>query len=120
MKEDALKSLKTSDNIGGFSSYESNKLAINSKKPKDKDEDKNILLYLSSENTNTNTEKDKDSNLGFTYNLNSWMSSAIDNTKILTEKVINLEIGSKLMETGNVLATQGSNLVDKATVITVG
>jgi hypothetical protein len=45
------------------------------------------------------------------------MTSAISNTKLLAGKVGDggMEIGSKLMDTGNVFAESGSNLVDKAT-----
>lgn len=63
--------------------------------------------------------KDNDKDLGFTSALNSWMSTAIDNTKFLAGKVGELEIGTKLMNTGNVVAEQGSNLVDKATEVAV-
>ena len=47
------------------------------------------------------------------------MSSAISNTKFLAGKVGEFEIGTKLMNTGNVVAESGSNLVDKAAEVAV-
>ena len=46
------------------------------------------------------------------------MSSAIVNTKFFANKVGD-EIGTKLLNTGNVVAEQGSYLVDKTTEVAV-
>lgn len=102
------------DNVGGFSTYDSVKLAINNPKIK-KEEDK--FASVSSENNEIIPDGEKDS--GFTSALNSWMSTAINSTKLLAGKVGELEIGTKIINTGNVLGEQGSNLVDKATEVAV-
>jgi hypothetical protein len=47
------------------------------------------------------------------------MSKAISNTKFLAGKVGEMDIHTKLLETGNEFAKKGSNLVDKATEYTV-
>jgi len=47
------------------------------------------------------------------------MNTAISNTYVLVGKVGELEIGTKLLKTGNFAAEQGSNLVDRATEVAV-
>jgi hypothetical protein len=47
--------------------------------------------------------------------LNNWMSNAVNSTKYIANKVGEMEIGSKIINTGNVVAETGSNIVYKGT-----
>jgi hypothetical protein len=56
---------------------------------------------------------------GFLNSLNTWVGSSIDGTKYITNKFGELEIGTKLVNTGSVIAETGSNLVTKGTEVAV-
>jgi hypothetical protein len=62
---------------------------------------------------------DIETDKGFVGGLNDWMSKAVNSTKYVAEKIGDLEIGSKIYNTGNVIGETGSSFVNKGTEFSV-
>jgi hypothetical protein len=56
---------------------------------------------------------------GFMKGLNNWMGKPVNSLKYITNKMGELEIANRLLNTGNVIAETGSTIVNKGTEITV-
>jgi hypothetical protein len=56
---------------------------------------------------------------GFMKSLNNWMSKPVNSLKFFTDKFGELEIGNKLINTGNVIAETGSSWINMGTELTV-
>lgn len=110
-----MKSFKI-DNQGGFSSYDNSKLALS---PKKKFKEEEAKFSSVSSTVETLEPLDVSADKGFSSALNSWMNRAMDSTKYIAEKVGELDLGTKLISTSNVIAEKTSNLVDKAAEVAV-
>jgi hypothetical protein len=107
-KEEALKGLGV-DNYSGNVISDSNKYASVSKSGTKTKEEK--IKSVTSSDDKEHQEVDS----GFVGGLNNWMSKAINSTKFIAGKVGEMELGSKIMTTGNVVAETGSNIVTRGT-----
>ena len=107
-KEDCLKSYKI-DNQGGFNTYDPRKTPLVSKKSKDD----NKFASISSENNNNGEDG------GFSLSFNGWFSGVVNSTKFLAGKVGELDIGSTIINTGNIFIDKGSYILNKATEASV-
>jgi hypothetical protein len=110
LKDEALKSLSV-DNYNPNS--DSTKYSSISKSGVKSHGDK--LKSLKS----VSSDKEPELDVGFVGALNNWMSNAVNSTKYIANKVGELEIGSKIINTGSVVAETGSSIVNKGTEVAV-
>ena len=110
-KDEALKGLGIDTNSSSLS--DSNKYASVSKSGTKVNKDKEVDKFKSVTSSDDKEVSDVDS--GFIGGLNNWMSKAVDSTKFIAGKVGDMELGNKIMTTGNVIGETGSNIVNKGT-----
>jgi hypothetical protein len=105
-KEEALKSLNADTYSGIPDSSKYSSISTNGVKPGD---DK----FKSVSSDGDPGESGNDS--GFIGQLNSWMGHAYGSTKYIAGKVKDMEIGTKIINTGSVFTNAGGAILDKGT-----